>query len=169
MSPASYRTAPPRVGEANVTGVLGLVQIEGGLHHCSAAWSSFWAVAEHARTFGTRGRAGEAGLSMLGRSGRETRTAAKAAALVRIGLCTQRWRVLHRPRAAAEVQQLHISLDRERRRADGLAEELAAARALFDRTLSRINDVFWTVEVLPEGSLTLTYLSSDASGVVGGD
>ena len=42
-------------------------------------------------------------------------------------------------------------------------------RAEFDQALSRVNDVFWTVEVLQGEEITLTYLSADASGVIGSD
>ncbi len=48
-------------------------------------------------------------------------------------------------------------------------QELASAQDEFSRTLSRINDLFWTVEILPDGEITLTYLSANASGVVGKD
>jgi signal transduction histidine kinase len=94
-----------------------------------------------------------------------------AALLVVAGLRTQRWGLRRWSRSAAEAERasarLRESLDAERRRADALAEELARARAQFDRTLSRVNDLFWTVEILAGGEVTLTYLSADASGVVG--
>ena len=104
---------------------------------------------------------------MLERSGRETRNARRAL-LVVIGLLAQHWGFLRRSRGT-EVQQLRVALDTERQRADALAAALALARAEFDRTMSRVNDLVWTLEILPDGELTLTYLSTGASGGVGGD
>ena len=79
--------------------------------------------------------------------------------------------VARRSRGSAALErriaELQAALDAERRRADALAQELASAQDEFSRTLSRINDLFWTVEILPDGEITLTYLSADASGVVG--
>src|SRR6478735_160652 len=126
-----------------------------------------------ARTFGSRGRAGKAGLSMLGSSGRETRSARKAALLVGLGALAQRWDLSRRSRGSAAMErrlaELQEELEAERRRAEALAQELASAQDEFSRTLSRINDLFWTVEILPDGEITLTYLSANASGVVGKD
>jgi len=67
------------------------------------------------------------------------------------------------------LAELQDELEAERRRAEALAQELASAQDEFSRTLSRINDLFWTVEILPDGEITLTYLSANASGVVGKD
>jgi signal transduction histidine kinase len=110
---------------------------------------------------------------MLRSSGRETRAARKAALLVVLGLFAQRWELFRRSQDQAELAringELQTSLEAERRRADALEEELARTRAEFDRTLARVNDLFWTVEVLPGGEMTLVYLSADASGVVGTD
>ncbi len=109
---------------------------------------------------------------MLGHSGRETRNARRAF-LVVIGLLVQRWGLFRRTRRSSELahanDELRAERDAERLRADRLAEDLARAQADIDRRLARVNDLFWTVEVLPEGEVTLTYLSADASGVVGGD
>jgi signal transduction histidine kinase len=88
--------------------------------------------------------------------------------LVVVSVFAQRWQRFRRSRTN-EVQRLQAALEAERRRADELERELAQARNQFDRTLARVNDLFWTVEVLPDGDLTLTYISSDASGVVGVD
>jgi signal transduction histidine kinase len=85
-----------------------------------------------------------------------------------VGLLAQRWGTFRRSRGT-EKEELRVELDTERQWADALAAELALARAEFDRRMSRVNDLFWTLEVLPAGELTLTYLSGDASGVVGGD
>ncbi|MET0838425.1 MAG: HAMP domain-containing sensor histidine kinase [Marmoricola sp.] len=111
---------------------------------------------------------------MVGRSGRETRNARRTAFLAVVGLHAQRWPLFrrgHRRTAALERanDELRAARDAERRRADQLAEELARTREDVGRTLARVNDLFWTVEVLPSGDVTLTYLSADASGVVGGD
>jgi signal transduction histidine kinase len=87
------------------------------------------------------------------------------------GVFTQRWEVF-RPRGTRlrrRNAELERSLQAERLRADRLAEELGRARAEFERTLSRVNDLFWTVEVLPDGEVTLVHLSADASGVIGTD
>ena len=109
---------------------------------------------------------------MLGHSGRETRNARRAF-LVLVGLLVHRWGLGRRTRRSSELartnDELRAERDAERRRAERLAEDLAQARADLDRRLSRVNDLFWTVEVLPDGEVTLTYLSADASGVVGGD
>src|SRR6476646_6643993 len=132
MSPASYRTAPPRVVNPTLPGPLGLLQIEGSTP-VSGIGSGVWVVESRPRTFCLRGRAGEAGSSMLGARGRETRGALGAALLVVAGLRTQRWGLRRWGRGAAAAEQasarLRESLDAERRRADALAAELAQARA----------------------------------------
>ncbi len=78
-----------------------------------------------------------------------------------------------RRRATEERQRLILEFraarDAERRRADALAVELERTRAEFARTMARVNDLFWSVEIHPGGEMTLAFLSSDASGVVGGD
>ncbi len=113
--------------------------------------------------------------SMLGTTRRrETRSVHRRARLVVVGLLAHRWGLFaRRSRAAGELErrtaELQRSLDAERRRADALAEELAEARAQFDRTLARVNDLFWTVEILPDDQLALVYVSADASGIVGKD
>lgn len=112
---------------------------------------------------------------MLGNRVRVTRKARRSAILVGSTVLARRWQVFsgrgrrtpgHLARTDAELLE---ALDAERRRADALADELRRTRAEFDRTLARVNDLFWTVEILPGGEITLTYASADASGVVGAD
>ena len=112
-------------------------------------------------------------MARVGRTGRVTRNARRSALLVAIGLLSNRWAGSRRRRAEAEVsritRELREARDNERRRADELATELERVRAEFDRAMARVNDLFWTVEVLPDGEMTLKYASADASGVVGKD
>jgi signal transduction histidine kinase len=93
--------------------------------------------------------------------------------LVAVGVLAQQWELSPRSRGSADPEvrmaELEAELAAERRRADELAQELASARDEFSRTMARINDLFWTVEILPSGDITLTYLSANASGVVGKD
>jgi len=98
-------------------------------------------------------------MQVLGTTGRVARSARGSVLLV-VGLA-QGWRRarLPRPRSAREL----------RRRNAELQADLDHARVSFDRAMSHINDLFWTVEVLPDGSLALDFLSTDASGVVGGN
>jgi signal transduction histidine kinase len=100
------------------------------------------------------------------------RNARRTALLVGFGLFGHRLHLFRRSPGRGELQRLNAELrasrDAERRRADELAEELAQVRKRFSTTLARINDLFWTVEILPGDKMTLTYLSAGASGVVGG-
>ena len=111
-------------------------------------------------------------MSMGGRTGRVTRSARRSALLVAIGMLSNRWAGSRKRRAEAELSRLTHELrearDAERRRADDLAAELERVRADFERAMTRVDDIFWTVEVLPDGEMTLVYSSADASGVVGG-
>ena len=108
----------------------------------------------------------------LGRTGRIV--GKPRSVILLIGLVAM-WgrRKLPRRRADAELERLNdelrVSRDVERRRAEQLQADLEHARAEFDRTMARVNDFFWTVEILPDGEITLAFLSADASGVVGGD
>ncbi|MBO3736977.1 PAS domain-containing sensor histidine kinase [Actinoplanes flavus] len=56
----------------------------------------------------------------------------------------------------------------ERRRAEDLTLALAAARRDFNRVIEQINDCFWTVEMMPDGSVRSVYSSPGATGVFGG-
>src|SRR5205085_2770023 len=47
----------------------------------------------------------------------------------------------------------HLGRHIERRRAEQLTLDLAAARRDFDRVVEQVNDYVWTVEVLPDGSV----------------
>jgi signal transduction histidine kinase len=109
---------------------------------------------------------------MAGPRGREARSAQKAALLVVVGLLAQRWDPFGRSRrkdAVDRTDDLREALEAERRRAEALAAELEETRERFDRTVARMNDLFWTVEILPDGEIELVYVSADASGVVGKD
>lgn len=113
-------------------------------------------------------------MSMLGRTGRVTRNGRRSALVVVIGLLSNRWVGSRKRRAASTIAdllrlttELRDQLDAERRRADELVAELERVRTSFALAMARVNDLFWTVEVLPDGELTLTHASADASGVVG--
>jgi signal transduction histidine kinase len=114
-------------------------------------------------------------LSMVSSSGRVTRRARGSAILVGFTLLARRWHRFtgRKTPAGGDVDRRSPgppeALAAERRRADDLAAELQRTRAEFDRTIARVNDLFWTVEILPGGETTLTYVSADASGVVGVD
>ncbi|MBW6433872.1 PAS domain S-box protein [Actinoplanes hulinensis] len=56
----------------------------------------------------------------------------------------------------------------ERRRAEDLTLALAAARRDFNRVIEQVNDCFWTVEMMPDGSVRSVYSSPGATGVFGG-
>ncbi|GIF15753.1 sensor histidine kinase [Actinoplanes teichomyceticus] len=56
----------------------------------------------------------------------------------------------------------------ERRRADELAHELAAARRDLDRIIDQVNDFVWTLEVLPDAGMRVVFASRNSSGVFGG-
>ena len=77
------------------------------------------------------------------------RGARAAALLVMAGLLTGDGafgRSVARP-SSSGASRAAESLEAERHRADP-PPELASVRAQFDHTLSRVNDVFWTVEIL---------------------
>ena len=108
----------------------------------------------------------------LGRTGRIV--GKPRSVILLIGLVAM-WGRRKLPRRGADTElkrlndELRESRDVERRRAEQLQADLEHARAEFDRTMARVNDFFWTVEILPDGEITLAFLSADASGVVGGD
>ena len=110
---------------------------------------------------------------MLGNSARSMRRARRTALLLVVALCAQRWDRFRLGRTSAGLMRANAELraarDAERRRAEKLAADLARAQAEFDHRLARVNDLFWTLEILPDGQVVLTYLSADASGVVGAD
>ena len=110
---------------------------------------------------------------MVGRSGRETRWARRTALLVVFGLHAHRWGFFRRLRGTSELkaanEELRAAVEAERARADQLTDELARTQEDLNRRLARVNDLFWTVEILHTGEVVLVYLSADASGVVGGD
>ncbi|MEV0898471.1 PAS domain S-box protein [Actinoplanes sp. NPDC049802] len=56
----------------------------------------------------------------------------------------------------------------ERRRAEDLTLALATARRDFNRVIEQVDDCFWTVEVMPDGTVRSVYSSPGATGVFGG-
>jgi PAS domain S-box-containing protein len=61
----------------------------------------------------------------------------------------------------------HLGRHIERRRAEALSTELAAARRDFERVVSQVNDYVWTLELHADGTATSAYASRDATGVLG--
>ncbi|GAA4969333.1 PAS domain S-box protein [Actinoplanes utahensis] len=62
----------------------------------------------------------------------------------------------------------HVSRFMERRRAEDLALDLAAARHDLDQVIARVNDFVWRLRMLPDGTLRVLYTSSNSNDVYGG-
>jgi signal transduction histidine kinase len=74
--------------------------------------------------------------------------------------------------AQAELRTLNDQLrerrDLEWRRAEGLSRSLGEERARFQRAIGKIDDLIWTLEVMPDGELRPEFSSGDGSGLFGG-
>ena len=100
------------------------------------------------------------------------------AAVVLIGVtavASRRLDRIDRERLAAQTElrtvneRLRERRDLEWRRAEELSRRLGEERARFQRSVGKIDDLIWTVEVMPDGSLRPEYTSGDASGLFGGE
>ena len=92
-------------------------------------------------------------------------TAVAAARLDRI----DRERLTAQADLHAVNEQLRERRDLEWRRAEGLSRSLQEERAKFQRSIGKVDDLIWTVEVMPDGALRPEFTSGDASGLFGGE
>jgi signal transduction histidine kinase len=65
--------------------------------------------------------------------------------------------------------QLRERRDLEWRRAEQLSHSLGEERARFQRSIGKVDDLIWTVEVMPDGELRPEFTSGNASGLFGGE
>ena len=74
------------------------------------------------------------------------------------------------PALIAVIEEVAAQLGRylERRRAEELALQLAAARRDFDRVIAQIREYVFTVEVLPDGRVASVFASPDGREIFGG-
>ncbi len=77
-----------------------------------------------------------------------------------------------RPRTSRALRQTIADLIQtghaQRRRADQLELDLAHARKALDWAMGGASDLYWTLEVQPDGRLTLDFISTESSGMLGG-
>ena len=102
--------------------------------------------------------------------------AASAAVLMAVtAVAARRLDRIDRERLAAQdgLRQVNDRLrerrDLEWRRAEELSRSLGEERARYQRAISKIDDLIWTVEVMPDGELRPEFTSGDASGLFGGE
>lgn len=65
-------------------------------------------------------------------------------------------------------EQLRLGRDREWERAEELGRSLRQERAAFERAVAKIDDLIWTIEILPDGTLRREFHTPNASGIYGG-
>ncbi len=102
-------------------------------------------------------------------------TAAAGVLLVVTAVASRRLDRIDQERLAAQSElralneQLRERRDLEWRRAEELSTSLYEERARFQRAVSKIDDLIWTVAVLPDGEIRPEFSSGDATGLFGGD
>ena len=100
--------------------------------------------------------------------------AASAVLMAVTAVAARRLDRIDRERLAAQagLRQVNDKLrerrDLEWRRAEDLSRSLGEERARFQRAIGKIDDLIWTVEVMPSGELRPEFTSGDASGLFGG-
>ncbi|MBD8868967.1 sensor histidine kinase [Nocardioides donggukensis] len=74
--------------------------------------------------------------------------------------------------AQAELRRVNQVLEERRdaewRRAEELSRSLDRERELFSRSIAKLDDLVWTMEVAADGSMDLVYTSPNAEGLFGG-
>ncbi len=94
--------------------------------------------------------------------------------LAAAGVAARQLDKIDRERLAAQagLRQLNERLrerrDLEWRRAEELNRDLGEERARFQRAIGKIDDLIWTMEIMPAGEIRPEFSSGDASGLFGG-